>query len=105
MTKKHNFRYFEYIAGNFRHFMTHFRQFPAPEIDGSQNEKKSVISGNFRQMGNYVLHFQRSKIQIYADKFIFQNIYLAGSKGFWGTLNCLKSKNVASARFLNQNNH
>ena len=32
-----------------------------------------------------------NEIQIYGD--IFHNIYLAGSKGFWVTLNCLKSQN------------
>ena len=43
-----------------------------------------------------------NKIQIYGDKFFFQNIYLAGSKVFWGTLNCLKSqKFLAGARFSN----
>ena len=46
------------------------------------------------------------KIQIYGDKFLFQNIYLAGSKGFWGTLNCLKSQKIlAGARFPNKNKH
>jgi len=34
-----------------------------------------------------------NEIQIYGDKFLFHNIYLAGSKGFWVTLNCLKSQN------------
>ena len=36
-------------------------------------------------------------IQIYGDKFLFQNIYFIG---FWGMTNCLKSKkNLANARF------
>ena len=40
------------------------------------------------------------KIHIYDNKFLFQNIELAGSKGFWYTLNCLKSqKFLAGVRF------
>ena len=39
-----------------------------------------------------------NKIQIYGDKFFFQNIYLAGSKGFWGTLNCLKSQKIPNQK-------
>ena len=47
-----------------------------------------------------------NEIQIYGDKFLFHNIFLAGSKGFGGTFSCLKyQKFLATARFPNQNKH
>ena len=45
-------------------------------------------------------------IQIYGDKFLFQNIHFADSIGFWGPFKCLKSQKIlASERFPSQNKH
>ena len=69
-------------------------------LSSVQNPKNPRWRGDFLNNNIYRLVLLASyalskvnEIQIYGDKFLFHNIYLAGSKGFWVTLNCLKSQN------------
>ena len=53
-------------------------------------------------MASYAL--SNVKIQIYGDKYSFQNVHFAGSEEFWGNFNCLKPQKIlASARFPHKN--
>ena len=84
------------------HFKWHFR---LPEIKKILAGARFPHKNNIYGFTSFKWIFKGQKIQIYGDKFLFQNIYLAGSKGFWGTLNCLKSpKNPNQNKHLLGNN-
>ena len=76
----------------FHHNKCRFKwHFPLSKIQKILAGARFPHKNNIYGFTSFKWIFKGQKIQIYGDKFFFQNIYLAGSKGFWGTLNCLKS--------------